>query len=213
MLFSDFPVLENFARALDQCRVTRRGRLPISFSEGMSLACLELARARKQGRKAVLLGNGGSAAIASHQATDLGRNGALRAISFTDGALITCLGNDFGFEQAFAKAMELHGDPGDVAIAISSSGQSINVLEAVLAAKKKGIFVITLSGFAPENPLSGVGDLNFHVPSDSYGIVETAHLLLLHAVVERLASSQPEDRHESTRARGSLRPDASHPPG
>lgn len=211
MLFSDFPVLGNFSRALEQCRVTRRGRLVVPFFEGMEEACRVLLRARSGGFKAILLGNGGSAAIASHQATDLGRNGSMKAVSFTDGALLTCFGNDYGFEQAFAKAMELHGDAGDVAVAISSSGRSVNVIEAALQAKRKGIFVLTLSGFAPENPLSGIGDLNFHVPSESYGIVETAHLLIMHAVVERLAA-QPEESDESTRGRRALRPDAAHPP-
>jgi D-sedoheptulose 7-phosphate isomerase len=78
----------------------------------------------------------------------------------------------------------MHGKSGDILIAISSSGQSENILNAVNAAKKKGLFVITMSGFSEKNPLRNLGDLNFYVPSKSYGHVEIAHLIICHTILD-----------------------------
>jgi D-sedoheptulose 7-phosphate isomerase len=210
MPFSEFTVLGQFSEALTNVRVAAPGRGGRTLAEGMREACDKLREIRAAGGKAILIGNGGSAAIASHHANDFGRNGGLRALAFNDGALITCLANDFSYEEAFAQAVSLHGDRDDVLIAISSSGKSPNILNAVLEARKKQLFTITFSGFAADNPLVTLGDLNFHVPSESYGIVETAHLLLLHAFVERLASTQLEDRH-GEHPRATLPPNAPHP--
>jgi D-sedoheptulose 7-phosphate isomerase len=204
MPFSEFAVLGQFSQTLANLRVTTSDRGGVPLLQGMNEACDRLGQMRAMGTKAILVGNGGSAAIASHHANDFGRNAGLRAIAFNDGALITCLANDYGYEEAFAQAVRLHGDSGDALIAISSSGKSPNILHAVLEARKRGIFTITFSGFAADNPLLSLGHLNFHVPSESYGIVETAHLLLLHAFVERLASTYTEDRHGEPHPRSSL---------
>lgn len=80
-------------------------------------------------------------------------------------------------------------DAGDLFIAISSSGQSKNILIAAKAAKDKGLNVITLSGFKSDNPLRKIGDINFHVPSDRYGIVEVAHHAILHAILDRITDA------------------------
>ncbi len=212
MPFSEFAVLGEFSRTLANLRVASSDRGGLPLQEGMNEACDRLGKVRAIGGKAILVGNGGSAAIASHHANDFGRNGGMRAMAFNDGALITCLANDFGYEEAFAQAIRLHGDSGDVLIAISSSGKSPNILHAVLEARRKGLFAITFSGFAADNPLVGLGHLNFYVPSTSYGVVETAHLLLLHAFVERLASTQPEDRHGELNSRRTSSTHAPHPP-
>jgi len=211
MPFPGFPTLGLFSDVLSQLRVSSSDRGEIPIETGLDEACERLGKLRIVGGKALLVGNGGSAAIASHHANDFGRNGGLRALAFNDGALLTCLANDFGYEEAFAEALRLHADAGDVLIAISSSGKSPNILHAVLEARKLGVFTITFSGFAPDNPLAGLGHLNFHVPSHSYGIVETAHMLMLHGVVERLASTQLEDRHGDNPSRA-LPTHAPHPP-
>lgn len=211
MSFSEFPVLGHFSDILAQLRVATSDRGGIPVDTGLAEACDRIGKLRLVGGKVLFVGNGGSAAIASHHANDFSRNGGVRAMAFNDGALITCLANDFGYEEAFAEAVRVHGDQSDVLVAISSSGKSPNILHAVLEARKLGLFTITFSGFSPDNPLTGLGHLNFYVPSDSYGIVETAHLLLLHAVVERLASTQPEDRHGDN-PRRALPTHAPHPP-
>lgn len=137
------------------------------------------------GAKLMFIGNGGSAGIASHMAIDYSKNGGLRALAFNDGAALSCLGNDLGYENVFAQQIEMHGRPGDVLIAISSSGRSPNILRAVEAARRIGAaFVLTLSGFTPGNPLRTTGDGNLYVPSDQYGFVEILHLTLCHAALD-----------------------------
>jgi len=131
------------------------------------------------------VGNGGSAALASHFAVDV-FNAGVRSTAFNDAALLTCMGNDCGYEQVFARPVALFASPGDVLIAISSSGRSPNILAAVKAARERGCAVVTLSGFRPDNPLRGTGDWNFHIPSESYGPVEMVHALICHALVDAL---------------------------
>lgn len=129
------------------------------------------------------IGNGGSAAIASHQAIDYCKNGGKKAMSLNDASALTCLGNDYGFEFVFSKQIEYHASPWSLLIAISSSGKSQDILNGVSAAREIGCKVITLSGFDPKNPLRRMGDVNFHVASDDYGHVEITHLSILHSMV------------------------------
>lgn len=181
------------------------GRVEVSTGAGEALAfaevlgrAAELIRARTAaGRKVMFVGNGGSAAIASHQAIDYWRNGGMRAIAFNDPALLTCISNDFGYPRVFEKPIDMFGESGDVLIAISSSGKSENILLAVEAGRRVGASVITLSGFQPDNPLRRTGDFNFYVPSGSYGHVEIAHLTICHCIVDTLMGSPvaaPETR-------------------
>jgi D-sedoheptulose 7-phosphate isomerase len=137
-----------------------------------------------RGNKVIFLGNGGSAAMASHCAVDLTKNAGVRAINFNEADLITCFANDYGFEEWMAKAVEFYGDDGDVLMLISSSGRSKNVLRAAEKAKQMGIELITLSGFDKDNPLGQLGSINFWVDSHAYNIVEMTHHIWLLAVVD-----------------------------
>jgi D-sedoheptulose 7-phosphate isomerase len=136
------------------------------------------------GNKLMFVGNGGSAGIASHMAIDYSKNGNIRSTAFNDGAALTCLGNDLGYENVFAKQIDLHARAGDLLIAISSSGKSENILRAVKTAKERGCFVLTLSGFNGDNPLRKLGDINLFVDSGEYGFVELTHLSLCHAILD-----------------------------
>jgi len=144
-----------------------------------------LVSAARTGHKAILVGNGGSAAIASHVAVDLTKNAGIRAVTFNEPDLITCFANDYGYERWLEQAIDCYGDPGDVLIAISSSGRSPNILNACHAARRRGFAsVITFSGFSPENPLRALGDHHFWVESSAYNLVETAHQFWLLALVD-----------------------------
>jgi D-sedoheptulose 7-phosphate isomerase len=146
---------------------------------------MELARsAHASGNKLIFIGNGGSAAIASHMATDYSKNGNIRSLALNDSSMLTCLGNDLGYERVFAKQIELHARPGDLVIAISSSGRSANILNAVAAAHAAECKIVTLSGFTPDNPLRSRGDVNFYISSDRYGFVEIGHLTICHAILD-----------------------------
>ena len=140
--------------------------------------------AHDAGNKIIFIGNGGSAGIASHLAIDFSKNGGLRALAFNDPSALTCLGNDLGYENVFAKQIEFHARPGDMLIAISSSGRSPNILAAVKMARSRDCRVVTFSGFDERNDLRRTGDVNFYVRSSEYGFVEVAHLALCHAILD-----------------------------
>lgn len=143
-----------------------------------------LLDAKKRGAKVFFIGNGGSAAVASHMAADFLKNGVIAAQCFNDGALTTCIANDLGFEHVFARPISIQGRHADVLIAISSSGKSRSITLAVETAVSKGMRVITLSGFAADNQLRQLGDINFYVPSDRYGVVEVCHHAICHALLD-----------------------------
>jgi D-sedoheptulose 7-phosphate isomerase len=138
-----------------------------------------LLELKNNGKKVIIAGNGGSAAMASHVAVDFTKQGGIRAINFNDADLITCFANDYGYENWVAKAIEFYGDKGDLAILISSSGSSKNILNAADTAKDLGINIVTLSGFSKDNPLRQKGDINFWLDSRAYNIVENTHLIWL----------------------------------
>ncbi len=131
------------------------------------------------------VGNGGSAAIASHMAIDWMNKGWFYTREFNNPAALTCLANDYGYRQAFSRQLGLC--PEDMLVAISSSGSSDNIIEAVKAAEIQDAYVMALSGFSPDNKLQqSSADVKFHIPSDNYAIVENAHMAILHAMLEAL---------------------------
>ena len=140
--------------------------------------------------KVMLIGNGASASIASHIAVDFWKNACIRAMSFNDPALLTCISNDYGYEHVFEKPVDVFSEKKDLLIAISSSGQSKNILSAVKTAKEKGIKVITLSGFKKDNPLRNLGDINFYAPASEYGYVEVTHHFICHCMVDILSKEK-----------------------
>ena len=158
--------------------------LPLAQAEELILKTLKNLRTA-QG-KLIFIGNGGSAALASHLATDFLRNAGMNSITFNDPVLITTISNDFGYEQVFAKPLEAIAQEGDILFALSSSGKSKNILNAVRKARDKRCFIVTLSGFTQDNPLRQMGDINIYAPSHSYGYVEIAHLSLCHSLAEQM---------------------------
>lgn len=187
--------METLAGKIDMIEATDVSGHPVPIDEAVETM---LGMCRYDGdapdRKFIFIGNGGSASIASHMAIDFSKNGEIWALALNDAAALTCLANDLGFENVFAHQIRMLALWGDVLVAISSSGQSQNILNAVGAARDlSGIKrVITLSGFRPGNSLRGMGDLNFYVPSMEYGFVEVAHLALLHAILDRHMGWKPD---------------------
>jgi len=138
-------------------------------------------------KKVLILGNGGSSAIASHVSVDLTKNAKIRCLNFSDAGLITCFANDYGFEHWAEKAIDFYGNEGDMLIVISSSGSSENMLNAVKAARSGGFSsIITLSGFSEKNPLNQLGDINLWVDSNAYNFVENIHQIWLLTIVDLL---------------------------
>lgn len=157
---------------------------PVSHEAFFALVTQEMRSAHQRGNKIIFVGNGGSSGIASHMAIDFAKNGKLRATALNDAAALTCLGNDLGYDKVFSEQISMQARTGDILVAISSSGRSPNILNAVRAARASGCRVVTLSGFSPDNPLRSLGDYNLFVASGEYGFVEVAHLALIHAILD-----------------------------
>ena len=144
-----------------------------------------LVSASENGKKSLIVGNGGSAAIASHFAVDLTKNAKTRCINFNEPDLITCFANDYGYKHWVEKAVDFYGDEGDVFIGISSSGSSENILNGCRAARKNNFSkVITFSGMSADNPLRKLGDFNLWVDSQAYNHIENIHQFWLLAIVD-----------------------------
>lgn len=162
--------------------------------EAIARATEVMWRAREEGRRIFFLGNGGSAATASHFANDVGigtrsEGPPFKALSLTDNnAVMTCLANDLGYESVFVEQLRVHMEPGDVVVAISASGNSPNVLRAVDFAKERGNAVIGLTGF-DGGELRKRAQIAIHIPTErgEYGPVEDAHMVLDHLISSYLA--------------------------
>ena len=161
-------------------------RLQSIDSEQLEQTASMVWAAHKAGKKIIIAGNGGSAAMASHVAVDLTKAACIRAINFNEADLITCFANDYGYENWVGKALEAYADKGDLVILISSSGTSHNILNAAEKGNEMGLSVITVSGFLTDNPLRKLGDLNLWVDSTEYNIVEMTHHVWLVAIIDYL---------------------------
>jgi len=150
-------------------------------------------RAYKNNRQIFIIGNGGSAATASHFACDLGKGTAfrgrprMRVICLNDNIpLITAISNDWDYDQIFKEQLMNLVNSGDILISISCSGNSKNILNAVNYVKSKGITNIGFTGFGDEGALKHIVDEYISINSTNYGIVEDAHLTLVHAISQAI---------------------------
>ena len=144
-----------------------------------------LKKTHSQGKKTMIFGNGGSAAIASHFSVDLTKNARVRCTNYNESDLLTCFSNDYGYERWVEKAIEFYGDQGDSLILISAGGNSPNMTNgAKLARQKKIKTIITFTGNDKNNKLTKLGDINFWVDSKAYNHIENVHQILLLSLVD-----------------------------
>ncbi len=161
-------------------------------AERLDQALALLNDALRGNKRIYVCGNGGSAAIADHLCCDWTKGTfipgqpALKTHSLVaNNALMTALGNDYGYEKTFSTQVEIYGESGDVLVAISSSGNSPNIVGAVEAARSKGLKVLGLSGFSG-GKLALLSDVSLHAPFDNYGLVEDCHQILMHVLSQYL---------------------------
>tara|TARA_B110000977_G_scaffold130012_1_gene165846 strand:- start:52 stop:615 length:564 start_codon:yes stop_codon:yes gene_type:complete len=135
----------------------------------------------------VIFGNGGSAAIASHFAIDMTKNAKIKTMTFNDSSLITCLSNDYGYENWISKTVEFYLTKNDILILVSCSGESKNLINAIKMARKKKIRkIVTFTGCKKNNTLSRMADLSFWVNLNSYNIIENIHQFYLLSLVDMI---------------------------
>ena len=178
--------LERYQEIATKTVLTKWKRKFDSYDEIILELVKFFSQVRDEKGMVYFIGNGGSAGIAVHMTVDFLKNGKMRTHSMFDPATLTCFGNDFGYEYVFSKHLEIISNANDLLVAISSSGESKNILNAVNVAREKKCKIVTLSGFKANNSLSGLGDCNVYVSSMVYGIVESIHNMILQDVVDSL---------------------------
>jgi len=145
---------------------------------------LDCVKIIKQHKRIFFIGNGGSNSICSHLMEDFAKVLKYESFSFTDPALITCFSNDYGYDKAMVEWLKVYYKSEDILVAISSSGNSANINNAVDYANSVNQNVITLTGFKKDNLLSKKGKVNFYLNAQSYGIVECYHQTILHSILD-----------------------------
>ena len=174
-------------RCLSGLQTTVNGDVPVHWDQAFELWCDGTEDVRQAERIIYLMGNGASASMASHFAADLAKNADLHTQVFTDVSLITALANDLSYDMVFVAPLRRRLKPGDMVVAISSSGNSPNVVKAAEFAVSREATLVTLSAMQPTNALRQLGTLNFWLPADTYGMAETGHAAILHYWMDQVS--------------------------
>jgi len=159
------------------------------FEDMVAQAALQIVKALRSGGKVIFCGNGGSAADAQHLAAEftgryLKERSALPALALhANTSALTAIGNDYGFDRVFARQMEGLGKEGDVAVGISTSGNSPNVLRAIEVARSKSIYTVALTG-ASGGKMKDVADCTICIPSEETPRIQECHILTGHIICE-----------------------------
>ena len=188
---SDFTLMEEagqFRAILEKAEFSDHKGGSLDYKNGIQKNLKMLESLRDRGGNLFLVGNGGSAGVVSHILTDFINVNKLNARTLHESSLLSCMSNDYGYENSFSEPLSTLAREKDLLIAVSSSGRSPNIHNAVKSIKKAGGEAITLSGFGEDNPLRSMGDLNIWLDSKSYGLVEIGHLFYLHYLSGRLKS-------------------------
>lgn len=189
-------------KALIGVQVTNKQGKKFDKENALDLLCNLSKGCKNNNSTQFFCGNGASAAFASHMAVDWSKNGGVRSMAFNDPALLTALGNDVSGEAVFARSLQMYALDQDMLITISSSGNSPNIIKAIEQARKLDMSVVTISGLRPDNKSRKMGDINLYISANTYGIVESAHQVLLHAWIDRFLgleewnASGPQDMRE-----------------
>ncbi|ABK44799.1 putative phosphoheptose isomerase [Magnetococcus marinus MC-1] len=182
--------LDKLQESLQQTNCHLQGR-PCSRQRGFERTQQLLEKQQQQSGQIWWIGNGGSNALCSHLSQDMINKLALRSHTFSDASLLTCMANDNGYAAVFLEPLKKLARPGDLLIAISSSGNSENILCCGQWALDNGLDLITLSAFAPDNALWQLpAQVAFHLPCTLYGHAEVGHEALLHGIIETLWLNQ-----------------------
>ena len=166
-------------------------KLLINYDEKDFLNIVKILKKVKENKKKVILvGNGGSAAMASHVSVDLTKMCKIRAVNFNEADLLTCFSNDYGYANWVQKALSFFADKDDLLICISSSGKSKNIINGAKYAKRIGCKVITLTGFDKGNKVRKIGHINLWVESQNYNFIEMTHHTWLLSIVDFIAKAK-----------------------
>ena len=181
--------LEQFKGTVVSTEISNEENLKFSLEDGLNKIYKLLLNLKNKKGNLYIIGNGGSAAIASHAVIDFMNVANISAHTLHDSASLTCMANDYGYENSFAKILNFILKKEDVLIIVSSSGKSKNMINAGKIVKEIGSILITLSGFNSKNTLRTLGDINIWSNSEDYGIVEVTHQFILHNLADRFLNA------------------------
>ena len=176
--------IRELIQTLNCVRIHIKKDKELAYEEGIQTLVDCFSQHKKADTQIFFVGNGGSSAIASHMTADFMKNGGMKTYSLYDTAVTTCMGNDYGYEYVFSRPLEFLGQENDLLVAISSSGDSQNIVNDINTANAKNMETITFTGFKGDNRSKQLGTINVYVPSEKYGIVESIHNLMLQQVVD-----------------------------
>ena len=182
-------IISSILRANIECSLEIHNRLITECLPSLTSAAHALIKAYFSGHKALFFGNGGSAADAQHLAAEfvgryLRNRDPMPALALNaNSSAVTAIGNDYGYEEIFARQLQALATPGDVAVAISTSGDSPNVIQAVLCARRLGLFTIGMTG-SSGGRLRDLLDVLIAVPSKETPRIQECHILLGHALCD-----------------------------
>lgn len=148
-----------------------------------------ILKCKRNNGKVFIVGNGGSSSIASHVSVDFAKVANVPSDTFNNANLITCFANDFGHDNWIKEAVKAYMQKNDILILISSSGNSINIINAAKYCNENNIPLITFSGFNKENYLAKLGDINIHINSNNYNYIEMSHHIILVSIVDIFAEN------------------------
>ena len=157
---------------------------------------VEFSKKLSSSNKILFYGNGASHSFAEHMALDWSKNGKIMSITLSNNALLTALSNDYSYEDAFRKHLEMNYKPGDLVVTISSSGNSKNIIKVIDYCNDNNIVFLTLSGLKQSNYSKNNSKNLIYVPAKTYGVVECAHQLFLHLWLDNYMNIYDWDRED-----------------
>lgn len=181
--------LDKIKDLLDHIAVTDGNSEKWKYRDGVGRIVEILRKCKAQKGCLYICGNGGSAGIAQHMTADFLKNGGIRTYNMYGQSTITCISNDLTYEYVFCKQLEMLAGCNDILIAISSSGESENIVKAIHEMRSVKGTVITFTGFREGNRIRRMGDFNIYVPADHYGMVESIHNLILQQMVDEIVET------------------------
>jgi D-sedoheptulose 7-phosphate isomerase len=167
----------------------------VSVDKALEMWTERTKRLQNERGRVFFIGNGASATMAEHLSHDCFQNADLLTETVSETSHLTAIANDISYDAVFSYRIEKSAEEKDMLVTISSSGNSPNIIAAIKTARARGLFIVTLSGMSFENASRKLGDLNFHVPLETYGLVESAHAVLLHCWLDLFLDRYKGGRH------------------
>lgn len=160
------------------------------FDEKMRFKMKQIKELINSSQRLFFIGNGGSQAACSHLAEDFCKVANKPAMSLEGSSFITCLANDYGYEFAYVEWLKRFCTSDDLVVAISSSGKSANIVNALTYATEIGAKTVTLTAHKHRNPCHLLGDVAIHLPTKNYGVAECYHQMILHIILDEIVAEQ-----------------------